>query len=96
MNQLNISELQIRIDEVLYYIWDPIGVNYDPCARHEYTSYVPAVLGQLLQHDDVNKISLFLATTIRNSMELCPNTEKCNYTAEILLKYKDAIKENLR
>ena len=30
MNQAQLRELESRIDEVLYYIWDPIGVSDVP------------------------------------------------------------------
>lgn len=33
-------ELCLRINEVLYYVWDPIGVADTPRARDEYDSYV--------------------------------------------------------
>lgn len=31
------------VDEVLYYVWDPIGINDEPMARSEYYDYVPRV-----------------------------------------------------
>jgi hypothetical protein len=31
------------VDEVLYYVWDPIGINDEPLARSEYYDYVPRV-----------------------------------------------------
>jgi hypothetical protein len=33
---INQSELFRRIDEILFYVWDPIGVNDSPYARDEY------------------------------------------------------------
>ncbi len=30
-----LRELEKRIDEVLYYVWDPIEVSDEPCARAE-------------------------------------------------------------
>ena len=38
------EELHRIIDEVLHYIWDPIGISDEPGARTEYHSYVPEVL----------------------------------------------------
>jgi len=35
------------IDEVLWRLWDPIGVNDIPEARDEYSSYAAGVLGLL-------------------------------------------------
>ncbi len=41
------AELGLRCDEVLHYLWDPIGVAGEPGARDEYRSYVPEVLAML-------------------------------------------------
>ena len=38
-----------RVDEVLHYIWDPIGVSEIPVARDEYHSYTPQVFSLLLK-----------------------------------------------
>jgi len=35
------------VDEVLFYVWDPIGINDDPTVRDEYYSYVPQVFEYL-------------------------------------------------
>jgi hypothetical protein len=44
MRTFDNDELRRRVDEVLYYIWDPIGVSDQPYARGEYEGYVPKVL----------------------------------------------------
>ena len=36
-------ELYKRCDEVLHYVWDPIGISDVPEARDEYESYLPTV-----------------------------------------------------
>jgi hypothetical protein len=33
-------ELYKRVNEVLHYVWDPIGVAYSPAARDEYQRYI--------------------------------------------------------
>ena len=37
------EELYRRVDEVLHYIWDPIGVAGAPMARDEYYAYLPQI-----------------------------------------------------
>ena len=44
------EELYRRVDEVLHYILDPIGVSGIPQARDEYYSYLPGVF-QLVKHN---------------------------------------------
>ncbi len=51
MRNLDNRELKRRVDEVLYYVWDPIGVSDEPFARGEYHSYVPRV-SQLVKESD--------------------------------------------
>jgi hypothetical protein len=43
--KLNVRDLEIykRIDEILYFDWNPIGVNDIP--RDEYYSYIPEIFG---------------------------------------------------
>ena len=40
------SPVFIAVDEILCYLWDPIGVSSDgtPQTRDEYTSYVPEIV----------------------------------------------------
>jgi hypothetical protein len=38
-----------RADEILQYMWDPIGVGHMPEARDEYSSYVPQVVRLLIE-----------------------------------------------
>jgi hypothetical protein len=86
-------ELEKRIDEVLYYIWDPIGVSDEPNARSEYESYVPKLLQIVEEICDIQPISAYLANIISTNMGLSPDKKRCDLTAEILLKYKKAIKK---
>jgi hypothetical protein len=95
MRKKNNRELEKRIDEVLYYIWDPIGVSEEPNARSEYTSYVPEVLKIVERNCDIRPISECLAQIISKNIDLSPDIKRCDFTAEILLKYKKAIENNL-
>jgi hypothetical protein len=42
------SEMETRVSEILFYVWDPIGVNGIPACRDEYESYVPIISAYLL------------------------------------------------
>lgn len=39
--------LRMRVDEVLHYLWDPIGVSHFPEARDEYYTYSAQAFGML-------------------------------------------------
>lgn len=93
MREFDDRELSRRVDEVLFYVWDPIGVADEPYARGEYESYVPKVRQLVEQNDDIKAISSHLADIVRYRMGLSPNKKQCDYTAELLLKHKQAIKD---
>jgi hypothetical protein len=42
------SEMETRVSEILFYVWDPIGVNGMTACRDEYEHYVPIVSAYLL------------------------------------------------
>jgi hypothetical protein len=42
------NELYRRVDEILSYLWDPIGVAGIPEARDEYYGYIPHVFSMLV------------------------------------------------
>ena len=44
MSNFQENELERRVDEVLFYIWDPLGFKGEPFARTEYRNYVEEVL----------------------------------------------------
>lgn len=54
------KELLCRIDEVLHYMWDPIGVAGIPQARDEYESYVPQIFRLLKATVDGKDIAEYL------------------------------------
>jgi hypothetical protein len=89
------DELGRRVDEVLYYVWDPIGVNEQPCARGEYENYVKGVLQTLMDNNEAEPISAHLAAIVRNSMGLPPNIQNCDAVAGLLLQHKYAVKNGL-
>ena len=89
-------ELYRRTDEVLHYIWDPIGVSGVPEARDEYYSYLPKVFKMLASSTDGKDISDYLISIERDMMGLSINdkaNERALEVADILLNYRDYIKE---
>lgn len=91
MREFDNNELSRRVDEVLYYVWDPIGVSPEPYARAEYETYVPKVRELVEQNDDIKPISSYLAEIVRDWMGMSPDKKQCDHTAELLLRHKQAI-----
>lgn len=57
LNESQQNELHKRIDEVLYYLWDPIGISDEPCVRGEYSSYVSSIFNFVI-NEDLNRIQI--------------------------------------
>ncbi len=50
------SKLLIAVREVLFYEWDPIGINFEPLAINEYDSYASTICRFLREGADEHKI----------------------------------------
>lgn len=95
MNKEKLKELERRTDEVLFYVWDPIGISDTPAARGEYSSYIMTILKYVLE-DDLQKIVYQLNKIESSSMGLLPNKSKNTEIAELLLDFKYAVEEGLK
>ena len=67
MNQVGLFE---AVRELLFYEWDPIGVNDNPQCRDEYDGYAPAIVRLLLEDADEHKILEHLMQCERVNMGL--------------------------
>jgi hypothetical protein len=84
------EELYRIIDEVLYYVWDPIGVAETPQARNEYHEYVPQVFRLLKEDVTATVIAEHLLKTSIKHMAIDQNRHGM-VVAEILLQWKAII-----
>ncbi|MGE3166369.1 MAG: hypothetical protein AB7O52_15800 [Planctomycetota bacterium] len=84
-------KLYKRCGEVLYYIWDPIGVAGAPGARDEYESYLPQVFKLLRDGEGENQIVDYLVSVETDSMGLSPNRDRAKNAAAVLLEWRDWI-----
>ncbi len=83
------------VDEVLHYIWDPIGVSGVPQARDEYHGYFPHVFGLLCGGADEQTIADYLSNVTSERMGLSANPKHDLEVANILIDWKNAINEEL-
>lgn len=67
-------ELYRAVDEILFYVWDPIGVSHNPEARDEYQSYLPQVFGLLVKGSAEAELLSYLKS-VTEYMGLQPNPE---------------------
>ena len=86
-------ELYRRCDEVLHYVWDPIGVAGIPGARGEYDSYLPKIFALVADGADKRRIEDHLVNLEKTSMGLSGNRKRARTTVERLLEWRDWISE---
>ncbi len=84
-------KLYCQADEILHYMWDPIGVAGIAQARDEYQSYLPQVFQLVLKNEPKEIIAAYLLDIEENRMGLPPNKEAAMEISEVLLNTKEAI-----
>jgi hypothetical protein len=89
----NEKELYRRVDEILHYIWDPIGVSDIPLARDEYHSYLPKVFNLVISDAKYHEISDYLVKVESGSMGMSASSGKANEVAKLLIESKEALLE---
>ena len=87
------KELYQRIDEVMHYVWDPIGVSGVPQARDEYDGYLPQVFAMLLESKGREAISAYLTKIEEERMGLTPSKQKAEEVADVLLDWSATLKQ---
>ena len=94
-NKLSTSEKRLyhRVDEILFYIWDPIGVCDTPMARDEYQSYLPQLFKLLLNNSKDHEVSAYLIKVESGSMGMSANSKKAFEVARLLIETKEALLE---
>ena len=100
MNKLSPKEKELyrRVDEVITYIWDPIGIAKMPQARDEYVGYLPQVFKILLDSSSPDKLTNYLVKVAvehmgnDNSQEIRKDSQEA---AELLWEYLQLMKEGL-
>lgn len=87
------EELYRRVDEVLHYIWDPIGVSGVPQARDEYYSYLPGVFQLVKDKAAADTIARHLTDIVVNRMGLRGTIEDALEVVSVLQDWKSALDE---
>lgn len=87
------EELYRRVEEVVHYIWDPIGVCDIPQARDEYHSYMTALFSRV-QAGNIEGILEYMKCVASDNMGLSFDEEKASEAAKVMLEWKSYIDEN--
>lgn len=89
MSKLNLEQKDLykRVDEILWYDWDPIGVN-TTALRDEYENYLPQIFSMLIQNMSVKAIAAKLYSIENETMGLNASMEVCIKIAKKLVEEK--------
>ena len=87
------EELYRRVDEVLHYIWDPIGVSGVPQARDEYYSYLPTVFKLVKDSAPADTVAQHLTEIVVNRMGLRGTIKDALDVVSVLQDWKEALDE---
>ena len=73
-----------RLDEVLHYIWDPIGISGAPGARDEYRAYLPKLFELIKSRAPEQNVVDYLVEAETGRMGLSKaDAQKAKEVAEI-------------
>jgi len=95
--KLSPAEMEIyrRTDEILHFIWDPIGITGAAGARDEYHSYLPVVFSKLQQSSDASTAIVdYLVWVEEDRMGAKPNRQHAERVAELLIENRDWVDKN--
>jgi len=81
------------VDEVLHYLWDPVGIASVPAARREYHRYVPQIFGMIRNGCESHVIAQYLSQIASERMGLEQDPEHSIQIARVLLEWKEAVRE---
>ena len=84
------QRLRLVIDEILHYMWDPIGVAGTPEARDEYAGYVGKVLAYALEENEP-AIHQYLREMETKHMGVAGDASRCADVADCVMRWKAAL-----
>lgn len=85
MNKKIDKELYKRIDDILWFDWDPIGIN-DSAPRDEYESYTPPIYSLKVQGASLETITDKLYSFEVKGMGIFGGRERCERVAKKIIE----------
>jgi hypothetical protein len=82
------------VDEILHYVWDPIGVAGVPQARDEYSAYVPRVVALLARGISEGELSLWLQRLAEEHIGTSRQPDRADEAALALVDWQDHLRES--
>ena len=79
-----IDSLRTRIDEILFYKWDPIRISNANWPRDEYSSYVAEVLQLAINSSSYQPLAEHLMQLSKGIIERADSQERAKAVAELI------------
>jgi hypothetical protein len=83
MNERHL-EIYKKIDEILYFEWDPIGISKEDWPRDEYHSYIPEIFSLKKSGATVEEIAQALYKIDKHIMGIPGDIEFCRTIAKTI------------
>jgi len=80
------------VDEVLHYVWDPIGVAGIPQARDEYYGYLSRVYALVKEGRDTDTIAQYLTEVAVEAMGLSEDSAHHLKVARMLVQWGEVVR----
>jgi len=93
MDSVYIDELRKRINEILLYVWNPIGIEATSKTSHEYETYAGQVLELVLKNAGKEEVSDYLSKVVQEQLGLDPNQEHNDIVAVLVCDWKDTLQK---
>jgi hypothetical protein len=91
MRVAELEELRRRIDEVLFYVWDPLAFSPSPHARDEFRRFVPKIFEMLTSGRDAYALAAHLSD-LESGMLAAPADEaRARAAAELMIAHRDLL-----
>lgn len=85
-------ELYRRIDEVVHYIWDPVGICDHPQARREYRSYIKEFFDHV-KSGRLERVLAYMKLITTEHMGLHFNEYHATRAAQVMLEWREFVEE---
>lgn len=88
--------LKQRVDEILFYVWDPLGFAPKTEHRTEYETYVPGILSMVEKDADAKALAKRLKEIVRTQMGRTGFAESSDKAGEMLVAWRDQFADMAR
>jgi len=80
----SINNIRMKIDEIIFYKWDPLQISKEECLRDEYRSYMPEIFRLALESETFHPIADHLSQVSTEYMSMEKNKKHDTEIAKLI------------